>query len=243
MKKFLYLFIAGLFSSCIFVMEPPEGSTDYSGNSGTFIDQRDSTEYQWVRIGDQIWMAENVKYLPAIQPHSETSFTDSLHYLLNFDSYDLKSAKETEYYHTYGVLYNWPVATHACPAEWHLPTFNEWEELCQFVSDSLGPYGKSSVDRGSWQGKSGTHLKATSGWKDYLGLDGNGTDDFGFHGLGGGHTQGWTYAVAEEAKWWSSTLIDDQHTAAHGIGNNPGGIGIFHTELNQGYSVRCVKNE
>ncbi|MFN2380349.1 MAG: FISUMP domain-containing protein, partial [Bacteroidales bacterium] len=95
---------------------------DFSGPSGTFVDNRDKIEYNWVRIGDQIWMAENLAYLPSVSPSSEGSETEPYYYVYAYDGSIVSEAKVTDNYNAYGVLFNWPAALTACPDGWHLPT-------------------------------------------------------------------------------------------------------------------------
>ena len=62
LKKLLFLIVSlTLFTSC-------QEDDPFSGDSGTFKDKRDGQVYKWVRIGDQIWMAENLAYIPYVCP-------------------------------------------------------------------------------------------------------------------------------------------------------------------------------
>ncbi|MFZ4401310.1 MAG: protein kinase domain-containing protein [Bacteroidales bacterium] len=81
--------------------------------NGTFIDTRDGHTYKWIKIGYQIWMAENLNY--AIK-------NGSLFYDDNYENGG-----------TYGRLYNWSAAKKACPAGWHLPSDAEWTKLINFL--------------------------------------------------------------------------------------------------------------
>ena len=102
--------------------EPDKPDIPDTPNSGgnpsgtTFQDSRDSTTYNRVRIGTQVWMAENLNY----------NATGSVCYNNSADS----CAK-------YGRLYNWNDAKKACPAGWHLPSDDEWTRLTNFVGDTL----------------------------------------------------------------------------------------------------------
>jgi len=83
-----------------------EGSFDE--NNGKFLDNRDSTYYRYVKIGNQIWMGENLQYRSGKSPCMQNS------------------NRECE---ECGRYYRFEDALVACPEGWHLPTDEEWMAL------------------------------------------------------------------------------------------------------------------
>ncbi len=82
---------------------------------GTFTDARDGQVYKYTTIGNQVWMAENLR------------FDDG-----SWCAEDTCSSK--------GRIYGMQNALVACPIGWHLPNLNEWNELFNSVGgvDSAG---------------------------------------------------------------------------------------------------------
>lgn len=115
--------------------------------TGTLADDRDDNIYNTVEIGNQIWMAENLKYLPSVNAPPDYSFTDPMYYVYNYEGTDISEAIDTDEYLIYGVLYNWPAAMNGeqssesnpsgvqgvCPAGWHLPSVAEWGDLREYL--------------------------------------------------------------------------------------------------------------
>jgi uncharacterized protein (TIGR02145 family) len=211
------------------------GISDLLNNGLT--DVRDGNHYNVVKIGDQVWMAENLMYLPSVVGPGTGSEITPYFYVYDYDGTDVNAAKATANYTTYGVLYNWPAAMEACPDGWHLPSDAEWEQLAQYISDQKGPYSKSSDD---WQ-EVGKHLKETSGW----GSGGNGTDDFGFSALPGGYREIpviFFDAVGYYGYWWSSTECNSGYAWFRYLNYSPSDFSRYYISKDYGFSVRCVRD-
>jgi len=107
-------------------------------SSGTYVDSRDGNAYKWIKIGNQTWQAENLKYFNSISSNQQTSTSTPHYYVYDFDGSDINPVPTLDKFKKYGILYNIPAALNACPAGWHLPTKSEWLQLINFSGgDSL----------------------------------------------------------------------------------------------------------
>ena len=217
-----------LFLSCTSTIEPPpmqscstddecpSSSSNIAVVGGTFTDTRDSRDYKWVKIGEQMWMAENLKYAAEGSKCYGNNETNCA---------------------TYGRLYDWatvmalPSSCNSsscsslmwgiCPLGWHIPSDTEWSDLIQYV-------------------KLSKLLKATNGWKS----GGNGTDSYGFAAIpgGNGNIGGDFDHIGECSFWWSSSERHAYGAYYLDIYYDGEKANLDFNDKSYLFSVRCIKD-
>lgn len=116
-------------------------AANYNPETGILTDERDGEVYTTAKIGDQIWMGQNLRYLPT-EPAEGCDFTW------------VDESEEPEQLATYGRHYSWQGATRlpcdcmfkvvsfgsedyptpqqgVCPKGWHIPSLDEWKILIE----------------------------------------------------------------------------------------------------------------
>ncbi len=197
-------------------------------STGTFTDARDGHKYKWIKIGSQVWMAENLAYLPNVTAASTQGSFDS-YFVYDYEGNRVSDAKRSYNYNTYGVLYNSP--SKACPAGWHLPLKVEWVKLVNYLGNDAA-----------------MKLKSTTRWSsDSLGNNRNGNNLSGFNALPGGYrdfaiyhggpgSHGYCASMGDGAWFWEA------EASAFNLSVSSYRLDWGRSDFTA-FSVRCVKDE
>ena len=215
--------------------------TAYAGWNAAIQDSRDSQIYQYKTIGTQVWMTENLAYLPSVVGPGTGSNSTAYYYVYGYDGSDVATAKATDNYSTYGVLYNWTAAQSACPSGWHLPSDAEWKQL----EKSLGmtdAQANSINFRGTHN--EGNKLKE-AGTVHWNSPNTGATNETGFTALPGGYrAESNIFSIlGETGNWWSSTFYNSDNAYYRSMSYVQSGVYRSDEGKNEyGLSVRCVRN-
>ena len=206
-----------------------------------FTDTRDGKEYKAIKISSQIWMAENLAYIPSVTPSWEAGGI----WVYGYNGYDPLEAKASANYSIYGCLYSWKTATDdnhgngkdICPPEWHLPTDMEWKNL----EEALG-MDPIELDSVGWRysGEIGRKIKNNSGWDQ----EGNGTNSGGFGAKPAGSraSTGSFIGLTGYTSFWTATEFTTTDAWRRYLFYNLPAVGRYNDFKTNGYSVRCVKD-
>jgi uncharacterized protein (TIGR02145 family) len=213
-------------------------------NNG-FTDKRDGNHYNVVKIGNQIWMAENLAYLPVVNQGADGSedAPGPYYYVQYYSGTNVTEAKATTNYAVYGVLYNWTAAMNgassspanpsgvqgACPTGWHLPSDAEWTQLSDYLGGENVAGGKlKETGRTHWSG-----IYNTTG----------ATNESGFSGLpGGSRYQGGFGNQTAFGFWWSSTEDSTNSAWRWLLYCDENYLNRLYEKKENGFSIRCVRD-
>jgi uncharacterized protein (TIGR02145 family) len=239
--------VAGNGPQAVFTIEYQLIGVCCAGCPGTVTDY-DNNVYNVVKIGDQCWMAENLK-----TTHYRNG--DPIDYILDNDAtnwssntagaYGFQDNSET-YKSTYGALYN----TYAvfnnkglCPTGWHVPSDQEWKTMEIAI-------GMAPTETDSWSSIRGTDegYELRGALIPWTCSSVYGNDAWGFNALPAGYRNyldGGTASVGYVANFWTTT--PDPWSPTTHITNriiNCDNVHIMRNgaPLNSGASVRCIKD-
>jgi len=223
------LLLMGIF---LFLLSSCSKSDDNSNSNkfGAFSDSRDGYVYKTVKIGNQTWLAENMRYLPSVVPSATGSEITPHYYVYDFEGTNVTDAKATFNYATYGVLYNREAALTCCPNGWHLPSKAEWDQLIDFL-------GGETIAGGKLKEMGLVHWNSPNT---------GATDEVGFTALPGGfrNFNGGYGFIGNAGGFWTSSLLDADFAIYKNLPASNGQVFQSTTLVNMGIgmTVRCIKN-
>lgn len=234
------------------------------------IKDLDENVYNTVKVGDQIWMTENLRTtrlndgtsIPFIFETSDSIIEPACTVYSNPWGYDTALYKPT-----YGLLYNWYAVNSGklAPEGWHVATDQDWNTL----EVTLGLTRESDPENGFKGGWAGTNqgsqladsAELWSVYGDYTNTIIDQDPQFGITGFkaypGGQVVYGvpgswFGYDLGMYGYWWTSSLMKSYsewrdnipYTFAifRTIGYDTKQIGRMGTEKHIFMSVRCVKD-
>jgi len=191
--------------------------------------------YRTIKIGNQIWMAENLRATSYINGEPLINGADTLGwrnlssgaycwYTLNWNIDSLK-------YKSYGALYNWYAVAdgrNICPIGWHVPTRDEWKILELFLGNNTDAGGK---------------LKE-AGTEHWNSPNVGAVNRSGFNAIGSGYRgyTGYCHQIGNLANYWSATEVDSETAYYRELSYLTTYFLEYAYHKKDGFSVRCLKD-
>ncbi len=225
-----------------------DGVTDIDGNT-----------YASVIIGEQEWMAENLKTATykvgtgiscGLSDYDWQTDVTGAYSLYPYSSVSDIST-DMDMLDAYGHLYNWHAVDNPsglCPDGWRMPAHDDWNQMVDYLignydeidASNTGVYLKSCRQPGSPLGGDCDTYNQPYWEPDNIYY---GTDNFGFATLPGGYRspEGDFYDLGGYGYWWSSTEDQGSYAFAHTMYCDAGEVNVASDDKAYGYSVRCIK--
>jgi uncharacterized protein (TIGR02145 family) len=196
----------------------------------------DGNMYNTVTIGDQEWLAENLKTTTLIDGTPIELVTEDVEWQdRTTPGYCFYDNDESTYKDPYGPLYNWFTVNTGklCPDGWHVPTNDDWATLMDYLGGSNSAGGK---------------LKET-GTTHWSNPNQGATNETGFNAVPGGYRNAFNIPsfmdIRDYGAWWSSTEDENNYEYAWYYIMDYFTPDLYNNNYykKHGFSVRCIKDK
>jgi uncharacterized protein (TIGR02145 family) len=223
-----------------------KGSADNVTGPVTDID---GNVYQTVKIGNQVWMTENLR---------TTKYNDgtAIPLVTDMDAWaDLAApgycyyanTTDTRFIKKYGALYNWYAVDtkKLAPKGWHVPTAAEWDTMQNYLMTN--GYNWDGTTTGDKIAKS---LATKTDWDadtnpGTIGNDLSKNNKSGFSALPGGYREGGGYfdGVGYFSYWWNATEYNASYALYRILYYDQPNLLLYGTcRKDCGFSVRLLRD-
>jgi len=189
----------------------------------------DGNNYPAITIGDQVWMAENLRVTHYKNGDAIPNVTDNIIWSTILSGVYCWYNNDQSANEKYGPLYNWYAVEDyrgLCPDGWHVPTEAEWTTLITYLGGTTEAGGK---------------MKATS---DLWDSPNYATNISKFSGLPGGYRSdnGTSYAIGSTGYFWSSTIFSSTQAKSCYLQAASQYGSLDNLDKRRGFSVRCIRD-
>ncbi len=224
-------------------------SRRFRTSEGTVTDI-DGNEYEMVRIGDQWWMAENLRVtryrngdaIPTGLSAGEWNAADSGAYTVYPHTLIDGLSSDAEVVDAYGKLYNWFTVDDprgVCPEGWRVPEEVDWNRLIIGVGGIPGSFGTPAT--------TGDRLMAERiapdphpRWVEVH----RATNESGWSALPGGRAlwDGGFRGIGTDGHWLSATQRDGYHSWSRFMYSGSAHVYHNYSAKRNGNSIRCLRD-
>jgi uncharacterized protein (TIGR02145 family) len=246
----LYIWDGGKWNIVVSTMDV--SMEDYSS-----VTDADEITYTAAYFGSACWwMTQNLRTTANLTLSNNPGSTSGKYYYYPNNNVNLFNTHPE-----YGLLYRWETASDGpvdggvyqgiCPAGWHIPNYEEWEDLMEVIGNSNDEYSAPTapgdfafVNKMKSQTKvAGDGIEDTDGTSHAWNMN-------GFDALLVGNNDDYGNDYGEVAYFWTSTIMYSQHMHAHisrditGFSGDEAGGGALKYTVNKNdmYSIRCKKD-
>jgi uncharacterized protein (TIGR02145 family) len=222
--KFLFLMMVVFFSDVISLEAQKQNLLkDSEGNS-----------YKTITIGDQVWMAENLRTTKFNDGTDILNETNATKWVKEMTPAFCWLDNDKDKSRVYGAMYNWHAVNTGklCPVGWKIPSDEDWNKLIDFLGGVEVAGGKLKEN-------------GTSKW---ISPNSEATNSAGFAALPAGYRYGYFwgsgifYELGLNGYFWTSTEYTETFSWSRTLSAKNGKVYRSVFEKNNGFSIRCIKD-